>query len=41
MPPRRRPNARILTPAGWAGVIAILAVAGASALAWMPLLHRQ
>lgn len=28
MSPRRRPTARLLTPAGWFGAIALLAVVG-------------
>ena len=31
MPPRRRPTARLLSPSGWIGAIALLAVAGALA----------
>lgn len=29
MPPRRRPTARLLTPAGWLGALLILAIVGA------------
>jgi hypothetical protein len=29
MPPRRRPTARLLTPSGWIGAIALLSLAGA------------
>ena len=32
MPPRRRPTARLLTPAGWIGAIVFLALAGAFAV---------
>ncbi len=28
MPPRRRPTARLLTPAGWAGTVAVLILVG-------------
>jgi hypothetical protein len=31
MPPRRRPAARLLTPAGWAGLAAVTVLAGALA----------
>lgn len=31
MPPRRRPTARLLTPAGWLGALLILAIAAALA----------
>jgi hypothetical protein len=31
MPPRRRPTARVLTPAGWIGAVVLLALAGALA----------
>ena len=34
MPPRRRPTAQLLTPAGWAG---LLAVAGLAAIAFLAL----
>lgn len=33
MSSRRRPNARILTPAGWAGILAVIALAGVAGLA--------
>lgn len=33
MSSRRRPSARILTPAGWAGVLAIIGLAGVAGLA--------
>jgi hypothetical protein len=29
MPPRRRPTARLLTPAGWFGAIMLLTIVGA------------
>lgn len=29
MPPRRRPTARLLTPAGWLGAIVLLGIVGA------------
>jgi len=32
MPPRRRPSARILTPAGWTSLAAIALAAGVAAL---------
>jgi hypothetical protein len=31
MPPRRRPAARLLTPAGWAGLVAVTALVAALA----------
>jgi hypothetical protein len=33
MPPRTRPTARLLTPAGWAGLLVIALLAGALVLA--------
>ena len=33
MPPRTRPTARLLTPAGWAGLLALALLAGAFGLA--------
>jgi hypothetical protein len=33
MPPRRRPSAQLLSPAGWAGVLTLLGFAVALALA--------
>jgi hypothetical protein len=33
MPPRTRPTARLLTPAGWAGLLVIALLAGVAALA--------
>ena len=38
MPPRRRPTTRLLTPAGWAGTIA-LATATAAALVLAVMFH--
>jgi hypothetical protein len=38
MPPRRRPTARLLSPAGWIGVTVFLSLAGAFAA--MTLLAR-
>lgn len=32
MSSRRRPSARILTPAGWAGILAIIGLAGVAGL---------
>jgi hypothetical protein len=32
MPPRRRPTARLLTPAGWLGLLTLTLVAGGLAL---------
>lgn len=32
MPPRHRPTARLLTPAGWIGVAALAATAAAAAV---------
>ncbi|WP_255355531.1 hypothetical protein [Caulobacter sp. Root1472] len=33
MSSRRRPSARILTPAGWAGIAAIIGLAGGAGMA--------
>lgn len=41
MPPRRRPNAKILTPAGWIGLATIIGVAAALTAALAPLLVRR
>ena len=35
MPPRLRPTARLLTPAGWASLLAVALVIGAAAWALM------
>ncbi|MDI1365076.1 MAG: hypothetical protein PSX79_09450 [bacterium] len=38
MPPRLRPTARLLTPAGWASLLAVALVIGAAAWAMMVIL---
>jgi hypothetical protein len=40
MPPRLRPTARLLTPAGWAGLLAAALIVGAAAWALMIALPR-
>ncbi len=40
MPPRLRPTARLLTPAGWAGLAAAALLAGAAAFALVAVLPR-
>lgn len=35
MPPRLRPTARVLTPAGWACLLAVALIVGAAAWALM------
>lgn len=40
MPPRLRPTARLLTPAGWLGVFAAAVLAGAAAWAVLAVLPR-
>ena len=40
MPPRLRPTARLLTPAGWAGLAALAVLAAGLAFAVMQALPR-
>ena len=40
MPPRLRPTARILTPAGWAGLAVLAVIAGGATFLAMALLPR-
>jgi hypothetical protein len=39
MPPRRRPTAQLLTPAGWAGLVAAIGFVAAAAIALSGLLR--
>lgn len=41
MPPRRRPSAQVLSPAGWASLVVIIGVASAVAIAASRLLSMH
>jgi hypothetical protein len=41
MSSRRRPSARILTPVGWAGILAIIGLAGLVGLALLTVLEPR